>query len=101
MKKTNMYLEAMNGFIDAFELERDKIGTKIKDNNGTEFVYCGSEYHNLENVAMEEMTEDQVRAMGDSSWFEKRIFYEDEKEKKMLIIEITAFDEDNIKPNKK
>ena len=35
MKKTNMYLEAMNGFIDAFELERDKIGTKIKDNNGT------------------------------------------------------------------
>ena len=50
---------------------------------------------------MEELTEDQVRAMGDSSWFEKRIFYEDEKDKKMMIIEITAFDEDNIEPNKK
>ena len=53
-----MYLDAMNGFVDAFELEQDKIGTKIKDNNGTEFVYCGSEYHNLENMAMEEITED-------------------------------------------
>ena len=64
MKKTNRFLEALNGFINAFELEQGKIGTKIKDKNGTEYVYCGSEYHNLENVDMEEMMEEKIRAMG-------------------------------------
>ena len=101
MKKTNRLLEALNGFINAFELEQGKVGTKIKDKNGTEYVYCGSEYHNLENVDMEEMTEEKIRAMGDNSWFEKRIFYEDKKNEKMMIIEVTAFDEENSYPNKK
>ena len=36
MKKTNMYLDAMNGFVDAFELEQEKIGTK---SFGGIFVY--------------------------------------------------------------
>ena len=101
IKKNNRFLEALNGFINAFELEQGKIGTKIKDKNDTEYVYCGSEYHNLENVDMEAMTESQVRAMGDNSWFEKRIFYKDKKGGKMMIIEVTAFDEENSDPNKK
>ena len=89
-KKTKIEEKLIQDFVDTFNLEQKNIGDTIKDKNGKEYAYQGSNI--FDNSG--EVEESDLMKYG---ILEKQIIYEDDKY--TYVVDLAPFDPKEVEDN--